>query len=198
MREENDQLNTTNIKLNEDKNALTSDLDSQKAVNEDLTVEKNTLSQKNEKLSSEKQKLSRKVDLASAIDVNDIEIKGYKTSDTGKESRRRQAENVDMLQLCFNLSNNEVAEDGIETFYIRMITPLGETLTNPRLGSGIMETGVNGDKMKFTQVKEVNYNHEENNVCTKWKPGTQFQEGVYNVEIYNKGFIVGKSTFKLK
>jgi len=31
-----------------------------------------------------------------------------------------------------------------------------------------------------------------------WEPNTEFQQGEYKVEVYNKGFLAGKGSFELK
>ena len=80
---------------------------------------------------------------------------------------------------------------------VRLISPVGETLAIEELGSGVMETS-NGEQMRYTAVKEYDYNNDEATLCMIWAPNVAFQAGDYQVEIYNKGYLTGEGTFNLK
>ena len=54
------------------------------------------------------------------------------------------------------------------------------------------------EEVRFTQVKEVEYNNEEMSTCFFWDPSTAFSKGKYDVEVYNKGYMAGKGSFTLK
>ena len=66
------------------------------------------------------------------------------------------------------------------------------------MGSGIIVNKDSGEEIRFTQIKEVNYERDVNNLCLNWAPSQPFQEGMYKVEIYNKGHLAGSSSFTLK
>ena len=66
------------------------------------------------------------------------------------------------------------------------------------MGSGIFVNNATGERSRYTMIKEVDYDQDEQRLCMVWAPNTAFQEGNYEVEIYNKGHLAGNSAFRLK
>lgn len=198
LKAQNEQLATANTQLTEEKTLLQSDLEQQKMTNEELAATKAALVSEKEELSARNQNLSKTVDFASVVKVDELEVTGYSFRSSGKPVKKTAAKNVEQLEICFNTSVNEVARPGREYFYIRVISPSGETLAIEELGSGIMTSSKTSEKIRYTAVKEYEYSNDVSNLCATWTPNTPFQEGTYQVEVYNKGFLAGSSTFKLK
>lgn len=197
LREQNALLTEENVKLGEEKRSLEENLTQQVRQNEDLSAARTALTSEKAKLESQNVVLSAKVNKASVIPVTNIEVNGYKVNDSGKESRKRYADNIDRLKVCFDAGANDVAEPGNEVFYIRIISPLGQTIAMDDMGSGILTTA-EGDEVRFTVTKSFDYNQQSVNTCLAWDPGITLEKGVYQVEVYNKGYLTGASTFKLR
>ena len=87
---------------------------------------------------------------------------------------------------------------GLEKFYIRIITPVGETLAVEELGRNIIMNKKTGEEVPFTEIKEYDYENDETELCFLWNPKISFQRGNYQVEVYNKGFLSGTGKFSLK
>lgn len=198
LRSENEQLSASNNQLSYEKDSLSTELSSQLVTNQELSSAKAALVSEKETLERDKASLSRKVNMASVVKVGDIDVTGLKIRSSGKSVRKRSADNIDEIQVCFNTTVNEVAEPGIERFFVRIINPLGETLAVEELGSGVIINNETGEEIRYTQIKEVNYERDVNNLCLNWAPNQPFQEGTYTVEIYNKGHLAGSSAFSLK
>ncbi|MBK7410875.1 MAG: hypothetical protein IPL49_06215 [Saprospirales bacterium] len=198
LKAQNAQLAESNTALQEEKSLLTSDLEQSKMTNEELAANKAALVSEKEELSARNQDLSKTVNFASVVKVEDLEVTGLATRDSGKAVKKSAAKNVDQLEICFNTTANEVARPGSENFYIRLISPTGETLAIEELGSGIMTSSKTNEKIRYTQMTTADYSNDASRVCASWTPGQQFQEGTYQVEVYNKGFLAGTSTFKLR
>jgi len=79
-----------------------------------------------------------------------------------------------------------------------VINPTGETQALENLGSGVLVNQANSEEIKYTSLKGVKYENNAQNTCMNWQPNIPFQEGTYTVEIYNKGYLAGTTTFKLK
>lgn len=197
LREQNALLTEENSKLGEQKQFLEENLQEQIRQNDELTSAKATLVNEKSTLESQNQSLNKKVTKASVIPVQNVEVTGYKVSDKGKESKKRYADNIDRLKICFDAQSNTVAEAGDETFFIRVIAPNGQTLSMDDVGGGILTTA-EGEQVRFTAVKEIDYNQAEANACLSWEPGIAFDKGNYQVEVYNKGHLAGTGTFKLR
>ncbi len=198
LKKQNAILRDTNQALSSQRDELVIAVKQERLTNEELLTEKTTLSSKNESLAQEREILARKVDIASSIKVGEISATGYKVRSTGKESDSKKAKSIDGLKICFNTTNNVIVSSGMETFYIRVINPLGEVMAIQDLGSGNIALSSTGESIQYTQSVEVEYSNEPIPGCINWQPGIPFETGTYQVEIYNKGFLAGKGSFTLK
>jgi predicted RNase H-like nuclease (RuvC/YqgF family) len=198
LKAQNEQLAASNTQLQEEKSLLVSDLDQQRMANEELSATKAALVSEREELASRNQDLSKTVNFASMVKVAKIEATGYSVRESGKAVKKTAAKNVEQVEICFNTTANEVTRPGTEFFYVRIINPMGETLAVDELGSGIMTSGKNNERIRYTQVKEHSYNNDAGQVCTVWAPNIPFQPGLYQIQVYNKGFLAGEGSLKLK
>ncbi|MCB0706307.1 MAG: hypothetical protein KDC34_13405 [Saprospiraceae bacterium] len=198
LKEQNEMLASENTQLASDKEMLSGDLEQQKVANQELSTARAALVSEKEELESQNQNLSRTVNYASVVKVENIDVTGLMTKDAGKTVKKKYAKNVDQLKVCFETTINEITEPGREQFYVRIISPTGETLAIEGLGSGIMTNSQTNEQIRYTQIKEYNYSQDETQLCFIWEPNVTFQEGTYEVEIYNKGFLAGSSNFELK
>ncbi|MBK8777165.1 MAG: hypothetical protein IPO25_07040 [Saprospiraceae bacterium] len=198
LKAENELLVNTNTSLTEEKKSLSMNLEEQKKANEELTTAKTVLISEKEKLASENTTLTKKVNIASVVKVANIDVAGFRVKNSGKEVDRSRAKSIDGLKICFDITENNVAESGVEQFYVRVINPTGETQALENLGSGVLVNQANSEEIKYTSLKGVKYENNAQNTCMNWQHNIPFQEGTYTVEIYNKGYLAGTTTFKLK
>ncbi len=198
LKAENEALLAQNTDLDNQKKSLEQDLTAKSAQNEELETARAQLVSEKEDLTSRNSMLGKKVNIASVIKVADVTATGWKLRKNGKAAKKKYAKNMDRLELCFNTSENLVANPGEETFHIRIITPLGETLAIEEMGSGIIKDESTKEEMRFTKAETVDYQNESGNICMNWEPSTGFDKGLYSVEIYNKGYIAGRGEFRLK
>jgi hypothetical protein len=198
LKEENMMLADANMQLSEDKRMLTDEVNTERTMNSELTTAKAALVSENQSLETQRSALSKKVNLASVITVTEVSATGWKNKQSGKPKKKSYAKNVEYLKICFDATANEIADPGMEQFYIRIINPIGETLAVEDLGSGITTNTKTGEEIRFTQVKELDYNNEEMTACFYWQPNTPFAKGTYDVEIYNKGYLAGTGAVTLK
>lgn len=192
------QLKSENQNLYSQNEMLNQDLTAQKSQNQELSTAKAALVSEKQALETEKNTLSEKVTFASVVKVQEISVTGYKEKDSGKLAKKKYAKNVDQLQLCFKALANKVTEPGSEKFYVRIINPVGETVAVDDQGSGVLKVKDSGTEIRYTQMVMEDYSNEEKNVCLVWASQTPFAKGNYEVEVYNKGFLAGKGTFRLK
>lgn len=198
LKEENAALVGEKMKLGEEKRILQTEINQEREQNQVLVSQKLDLEAQKEALSEEKAVLSKKVTAAAAIEVSNIAVEGYKVKSNDKLARKRYAKNVEVLKVCFDAMENNVADNGPETFHVRILNPLGETMAVENMGSGIITNSNNNEQMRFTKATEIDYQKLSANTCIQWAPNIDFQKGEYTVEIYNKGYLTGKSKFKLK
>ncbi|MFT4665964.1 MAG: myosin heavy subunit [Polaribacter sp.] len=197
LREEKEALTAANSQLTSAKANLESNLTDERKMNEDLVTAKSALVSEKGELESTNAKLNTKVTRASVIDVKSLTVVGEKVRKNGKAVSKKYAKSVDRLKVCFTAEENMVTEGGLERFFIRIINPIGETIAMESKGSGIMKLASGTDEVRYTQVKEVDYDKTEMSACFYWEQPS-YKTGQYEVEVYNKGYVAGKTSFKLK
>jgi regulator of replication initiation timing len=191
-------LTVDNQRLTTDNQTLTTNLTDTKSQLDQSTAAKAALISEKTQLEAEKTVLSKKVDRGSAIDVAGITVTPIDVRSSGKEREKSRAKRVDKVNICFNTEANEVVDAGEETFHLIIIDPTGAPLLNDALGSGVSTDKKAESDFRFTTTAVTSYQNQETKVCGAWQPGANFVKGNYTVEIYNKGYKVGSSTFKLK
>lgn len=198
LKAENEELVAKTVDLDNRNKTLASDLQAKSSQNDELETARAQLVSEKEDLSSKNAALGQKVSIASVVKVAGVTVTGWKNRRSGKLAKKKYAKNIDKLELCFNTSENLVTPGGQEKFQIRIINPAGETLAIENLGSGELTDMNTKQKVRYTKEETVEYQNESENICLNWEPSTPFSKGLYNVEIYNKGYLAGTGEFQLK
>lgn len=192
------QLTAENQALTENNNTLNLRIEEEIKAKEEVISARNTLSQEKESLSKANAALGTKVDMANAIKINFMEVKGYEIKDNGKLKEKSKAKDIEMLRVCFLTETNMVTSAGQKKFYIRIINPTGETVSMEDRGSGVLTNKLDNSQVRYTTSGDVAYKNEDTNACIDWTLSDKLVKGDYKIEMYNNGFLVGKGQFKLK
>lgn len=198
LQAENQVLTETNAQLGIDKTELTNSLETQVMENTQLNEAKAVLTSEKIALSETNEKLSATVNLASVVKVQSFQVDGFKSKGNGKKAKKKSADDIDDLQVCFQTTANNVTKAGEVTYYIRVITPNGETLANQDKGSGVTKNLKTGEEIPFTKSVVKGYNNQPSQMCMNWQPSKELASGQYQVEVYNQGHLAGTSSFELK
>jgi len=198
LKEENTVLTEQNTQLTNQNQSLNSDLTKEREEKEEVVKAKTQLASEKETLAKTNESLSSKVDLASAIKINSLDVKGYEIKKNGKLDQQSRAKNIDMLRFCIKTETNLVTPAGMKRFFIRVISPLGETISVENSGSGVLTNRLDNTQVRYSTSGEVNYKNQDTNACIDWNLAQKLTKGLYNVEVFNGGFPVGKGTFQLK
>ncbi len=191
LKEENKILTSQNQEL-------TVQVEEERSAKESVLTEKNELAQEKEALSKTNALLGSKVDMANAVKINFIDVKGYEIKSNGKIKEKSKAKDVQMLRVCFLTETNMVTSAGNKKFYIRIINPQGETIYMEDNGSGVLTNKADNSQVRFTTSGDIDYKNEDTNACMDWAVPLTLGKGDYKVEMFNNGFLVGKNAFKLK
>ncbi len=197
VKEENIQLAADNNRLSDEKEILTGEVTKERQLNDELLTVKASLLEEKETLATDNSMLNSKVMRASVVNVTDIDVQGYKVRPSGKEAKKKSAKSVDILKICFKANENAIVGEGSEEFYVRIINPQGETVAIESAGSGVITNVETNEDLRYTKVKEIMYTGTDASSCLSWEAEGNMLEGTYAVEVYNKGFLSGKSSFKL-
>jgi predicted RNase H-like nuclease (RuvC/YqgF family) len=192
------QLREENKILSDNNSQLTLRVEEEIKAKDEVIQAKNALSEEKENLSKSNAALGTKVDMANAIKVNFMEVKGYEIKDDGKLKEKSKAKDVEMLRVCFLTETNMVTASGQKKFFIRIINPQGETIAIEDKGSGVLTNKLDNSQVRYTTSGEISYKNEDTNACIDWTLSDKLLKGDYKIEMFNNGFLVGKGQFKLK
>lgn len=191
-------LKAKNQILTDENVQLSATVDEVKKTNEEILAAKAAVTREKEDLSKSNQALGSKVDMANAIKINFMEVKGYEANKKGKLSETSRAKNVNVLRVCFITETNMVTSSGKKKFFVRIIKPTGETVAMEDTGSGVLTNKLDNTQVRYTTSGDITYNNEDTNACIDWNVTEPLVKGNYQIEMYNNGFQVGKGSFKLK
>lgn len=166
------------------------------AIKQELTTTKQDM----EVISKEKEELSQKVDIASILQAYNVEATGIRLKSGGeKEVVTDKVQRVEQIKVCFTIAPNEIAHQGEKTLYIRIARPDKEILTP---GSGNEYTfEYQGSQIQYSILQLINYENISMSLCVYWKKGSSVQEipaGLYYVDIFCEGQVIGQTTFTLR
>lgn len=190
------QLKEQNTKLTADVGSLTSKTEelSKTIVDRESTIK--TKDDEAVKLQEEKKALSEKVEIGSVLKVNNAKATPMRSKKSGKDEDVSIAKNCEKVKIEFDVIENQVTKPGENFFLCKITNPRGETLFLQESGSGQFKDK-NGADVRFTMFKAFNYSNDAPHITMEWKD-KKFEPGNYNVEIFNKGYNVGKTAFTLK
>lgn len=198
LKNENAELSTANNQLVSSNQELSTNLELTKKEKEEIAQARAVLASDKEKLSKSNEALSSKVDMANAIKINYMEVKGFEVKDDGKLKDKSKAKDIEMLRICFTTETNLVTPSGSKKFFVRIINPQGETVAQEDRGSGVLTNKLNNTQIRYTTSGDIQYDNKDTNGCIDWTLGDKLSKGVYDCELYNNGYMVGKGKFTLK
>ncbi len=198
LKEQNASLTANNQALTSENTILSTDLNQAKGDIQRLDSTRVILTTMTEDLTSQNTDLAGKVDLAEAIKINSISVEGLRAKSSGDLKSTARAKNISVLRSCILTETNLVTPKGDETFFVRIMSPQGETLTAESNRGGTLVDKMSGDEIRFTTSGQVKYDQKDTNVCIDYTPNSTLTKGNYSIEIYNKDYMVGKGSFLLK
>jgi len=176
---ENDVLKQNNIKLTEEKTSL--------------QMDKNQLVQVLDSTRVEKSKADDVIDLGSTLVISNISVQGFNV----KGKKTDIAEKIHKLKFSFVINENRISSSGKKTIYFVLINPFGKEISIDGV-SEVLSTKQNGQKL-FTGKKQLDYSQ---GLIQKAEFDVEmskvFVDGVYKVQIYENGLLVGESRLALK
>ena len=163
------------------------------ALSTDLNNEKQTTAA----LSNQNQNLGKKVLLSQLLQLNNIEVAGIKKRENGKEVVEHKIKSVESLRITFETGVNKNLNPGTLQLYVRIINPKGETIYQPNQGSGSFTSATDNSSMQYTKEADFDYNQSNKKVIVYWTQNVT-SAGIYKVELYQSGYLVGKGQVELK
>src|ERR1043165_856362 len=162
-------------------------------LNTDLTTEKATTST----LTEQNKGLSKKVELGSLLQQRNITVAAIKKKGNGKEVEVKKVKQLESLRVEFETGDNKVLEPGPLSLYVRILNPKGETISVADQGSGNIQSATGGENLQFTKKADFDWSQTNKKIVVYWASNIK-DAGVYKVEIYQSGYLVGQGQTELK
>jgi len=171
---ENEVLKQNNVKLTEN--------------NTSLQMENNQLVKVLDSTRVEKKNADDVIDLGSTLSISNLSLQGLNS----KGKKTDVAEKIHKVKFSFVINENRISSSGVKTVYFVLLNPIGKEIKIEGK-SGILSTKKDGEKI-FTSstnldyttglIKTANFEVEMSKV---------FMDGVYKVQVYENGLMIGES-----
>jgi hypothetical protein len=170
------------------------------AQNKTLKGEKDSLSTGLANTNKDKSDLQEKVDIASVVKVEYLNVTTLKKKLLNKKMEpTSSAWLVSQIKSCFSIMPNPLAAQGSKVISLRITAPNGKVLVNTVSGSGTFKNEA-GEAIQFTGSKTIKYTGTKLDQCIDYDapPNSAFDAGIYQVEVYLDGVLTAKSEVKMK
>ncbi|MFP9117943.1 hypothetical protein ACLI08_09160 [Flavobacterium sp. RNTU_13] len=184
LKREHDALIAENNKLKEENGVLTTQRDSTRSA---LTESKRY----NDTLTAQNSNLSQKVEKAQKLTITNLTTKTFKKRSSGKLIETDKARRVDQIDIAFTIAGNEVAIAGDKTYYVQVIDPKNNVIGDKKVES------FDGQTLTYSFVTTAKYENKTMDVKQSLM-GQDFEKGLYQVNVFDKGTLVSNSSFTLR
>jgi hypothetical protein len=155
-------------------------------VRQEFSISQRTV----ESLEQKTEELSSAVERGSVIRVRNVVC-----STINQRSREvTRARNVEKIQTCFIVSENNIAKAGTRFVYMRILGPDGFILAKSNTDLFDFE----GEKIVFSARREVDYQNKDVEMCIFYDNNGELIPGKYEVNLFMDGYLVGYGEFLLR
>jgi ABC-type transporter Mla subunit MlaD len=186
-------LNSKISGLEEEVTRLTGENQELNTANTTLRQEKTDLETNLATATTEKEELAKTVDVASTFSASNIQVLPVNEKNNGKEKSTTTSKRVDKLVVSFDVENR-VAKSGPADMYLIVTAPDGKVISTE---GSVLNTRTDGDK-SFTAKIPVDYTQGQRKPVNYSIRQEDFQTGNYKIEIYHNGFKIGEGVRSLK
>ncbi len=164
--------------------------------NTSLKQEKQQLNQSLSQVERQSEELKETVEVASRLKAENIQVVGLNARDRGKERDQYRNNQIEKLQVQFNIAKNDVAPIGGRDIMMRVIDPAGEVIFDVAKGSGTFM--IDGKEEFFTSRHEILFDNTMQEISFLYEKGSDYTEGKHKIEIYADDYVIGTADFVIK
>jgi uncharacterized coiled-coil DUF342 family protein len=164
--------------------------------NTSLKQETRQLNESLNEVEQKTQKLTETVQVASRLKAENIRVIGLNSRDKGKERDQYRSNQLEKLQVQFNIAKNDVAPIGGHKIMVRVIEPDGGVIFDVAKGSGTFM--LNGKEAFYTAQHEILFDNTMQEISFLYEKGSDYAEGKHKVEIYADEYMIGSTDFVVK
>lgn len=170
--------------------------DSLYAENTTLKSTQNQLTDSLNQLAKKRQELNQKVAIASRLKAENIQLLAVNKRGKERDDKEYRDRQIEQLKVMFNLADNPVAPIEGKDIIMRVIDPNGNVLFDVATGSGTMM--IDDREEFFTAKQEILFDNTRQQLTFLYEKESDYEDGIYNVELYADGYLIGNDSFKVK
>jgi hypothetical protein len=148
---------------------------------------------KAESLEKENQNLNSQVKIGAALKASNIDIKAYKSKNSGKNILVNKASSANKIIINFTIVSNALAEKNYHKVFLRVFDPAGNLVAED---DNMFE--IENEQMQYSSAIEFMYNADNSTYSIDWTSPTPFIKGKYVMLLYADGYVMGKGEIVLK
>ncbi len=181
------ELREQNRQLSEERDYLATTKDSLESQTNQLSNTVSEVKESNQRLTS----------VAATLKAEAISILAYDNRNKAESRNVFRARRIEKLGIDFTLAENQIAEAGNRTIYVRVVEPSGTVVFNNAQGGNFE---ANGQNLTFSTRKQVLYSNNRLPVSIMFEKQKDysFNEGKYKIELYADGKLIGLQGFEVK
>jgi len=164
-------------------------IDNLLAENKELRYQNTELSVRVDKLNEKNEELVGKVDIASALKVQNIRLTTFKVKGSGKQVAVEKASKADRINVKFTIMANKLAAPGDKVAYLRIVNPQGYVVADVNQTTRTFSTR-EGKEMPYSRLVKFTYDGGSSTQEVNWDQEV-FTKGNYRFEIYIDGDFAG-------
>lgn len=158
--------------------------------NDELVAANRQVERERDNLAEERQELSQKVSLASQLDATNVRMVLLKKNGSEVEKLRRAKQ----IKVSFTISKNITAQTGEKTVYVRIADPNQEALVKSINNTFLYEDREIG----YSMCRVFEFTGEEQSLTLYWDIEETLQQGIYTVNIFVDGNMIGSGSAEFK
>src|SRR5690606_5707959 len=165
------------------------------AENKELRYQNTELSVKVDKLNEKNNELASKVEIASALKIQNIKLTPYKVKANGKQVEVEKASKADRINVRFNVIPNKLSAEGEKIAYLHIMNPQCNVVADIKQSNRHFLTR-DGKELPYSRLVKFEYNGDATMAEVNWEQEI-FTKGVYKFEIYIDGDYAGGNEITL-
>ncbi len=129
----------------------------------------------------------------SKVTLSSLIARGVIQRNSGQFANTARASRAEMIQVCFAINENTLAQPGNKSFYVQVVSESGSLVGVER-----SETLADGTKLTYNAKTTIPYKNKVYSVCELVLPIQQLQAGDYTVRVFHKSAMLLSTELSLK
>lgn len=143
-----------------------------------------------EEVTKQRDELTSTVKQAKQLIAKNIISVGLNESSKEKDKIKKIAK----IRVSFTVLENNVADAGSKTIYLRIVRPDEKVLSSP--DNGMFQ--YDGESLDYSEKRVIDYEKSDLDVTIYWDLTDELIAGIYFADLYAEGYKIGSHEFALK